>query len=399
MNKALDALNTSHYWLPTVSDIVERNGLSHTKYAHIQIAYSALLSGKLASLLSQAPYCHAVFPQVSSVQLSFTKGGALYGFEDSKCIDSVDRFVKQTRAMFPNATLYSISNTAHCLPEEVNMTKHYNMLVSKLTKDISQIKYYTASDLFNVSAALSASALTHLVYSECSGVNYFIQLIKCNANTLQSLCLDLEHPDKLACILQSNDGMQVTYPCLSALKTVCAGDAVATRRATLMHAPVPNLVNLTMTHSYPFTNDALFRGNYSRLRQLSLQLDIIDLLILEKSGVMERQRFPNLAELEVDLNLVDQPFNACFGQKNLRFLTISGFPLSLRETVGLLRRLPNLSQLILDPYTEEVDDEDEEAELIHRAAEVQYMQELLSEYSRRQPVGMEGMSYGSKRAL
>ncbi|KAJ2736758.1 hypothetical protein IW152_000512 [Coemansia sp. BCRC 34962] len=169
-----------------------------------------------------------------------------------------------------------------------------------------------------------------------------------------------------------------------------------------------------MTHSYPFTNDAMFRGNRG-MQQMALSLDITDLLILDKSGVFENSRFAQLKDLDLEINLIDQPYSTAFGQRlcriplemapnieslklkfvgfpykhslhnsfamvspldKLRFLTITGVTLSLTETIGLVGRIPKLSQLMIDPQTTDYEDEDYEAEGTYRAEEIQRIEEL-----------------------
>ncbi|KAJ1910946.1 hypothetical protein LPJ71_003058 [Coemansia sp. S17] len=170
-----------------------------------------------------------------------------------------------------------------------------------------------------------------------------------------------------------------------------------------------------MTHSYPFTNDALFRGNSTYMQHLAMHLDVIDLLILDRSGVFEKNKFAKLSVLDLDINLIDQPFNLEFGQRisripleiapgieslrlkffgfpykeslqssfaslpalrQLKYLTGIGVSLTFMETIGILGYLPELSQLMFDPQTSDYEEEDFEAEEVHRAKEIQLVDQL-----------------------
>ncbi|KAJ2584888.1 hypothetical protein GGH95_000048, partial [Coemansia sp. RSA 1836] len=155
MNKALDAIDTSHYWLSTANDAMECNGQRHTKYAHLRIPYSAVLTGVLAKHLSFAPYSHAVFPQVQSIQVNVAKGGALDGLDDVECRQNVSAFVRRVKSMFPNAKLCSVSNTMFCLPEEQHAAKHYNQLLWELSQSAQRIKYYTSNEMFGIGTLAS----------------------------------------------------------------------------------------------------------------------------------------------------------------------------------------------------------------------------------------------------
>ncbi|KAJ2027737.1 hypothetical protein IWW57_002468 [Coemansia sp. S610] len=413
MNNSLDAIEASHYWSATANDIIENGGQHHTKYAHLRIPYSAILTGALAGLLSLDPYREAVFPQVECIQVNLAKGGALDGLNDEECMENVHGFVARVRSMFPNATMCSVSNTMVCLPEEETATKHYSQLVTELAQNTRQIKYYTSNEVFSIGTLANLGGLTHLVYSECSSSSTLLYLVLGNASTLQVLNLDIDNPEQVSQFVHTDAGTQVTYPNLHTLKSVCASDTVVEQRSAPLHTPFPELRNLTMTHSYPFTNDAMFRGNH--LGQLGLNLDIIDLLILDKSGVLEKNRFAQVTDLDLEINLIDQPYGTGFGQRlcrmllemapnierlrlrfmgiplksslqnsftavppldKLRFVTITGVALSLAETVGLVGRIPKLSQLMIEPQTTDYEDEDYEAEGALRAEEIRRVEEL-----------------------
>ncbi|KAJ2065224.1 hypothetical protein GGI17_000480 [Coemansia sp. S146] len=415
MNKTLDAIDTSHYWSSTANDIVECGGQHFTKFAYLRISYSAVLTGVLARLLSCEPYCQAVFPQVESIQLNLAKGGALAGLDDVECKQNVSKFVGRIKSMFPNASMCSVSNTMFCLPEEENASKHYSQLVTELAQNARRIKYYTSNEMFSIGTLVNICNLTHLVYSECNSTSAFIQLVLNNASTLQVLNLDLDNPELFTQFVYADTGMQVAYPCLHTLKSICTSDGVIERHCSPLHVPFPNLTHLTMTHSYPFANDALFRGNSTHMKHLALHLDVIDLLILDRGGVFEKNKFAKLSVLDLDINLIDQPFNFEFGQRisrilleiapnieslrlnffgfpykeslqksfalsptleQLKYLTIGGVSLTLSETVGVLRHLPKLSQLLIDPQTADYEEEGYEVEEAHRAKEIQLIDQL-----------------------
>ncbi|KAJ2352220.1 hypothetical protein GGH92_001387, partial [Coemansia sp. RSA 2673] len=415
INKTLDAIDTSHYWSPTANDIIERGGQHFTKHAYLRISYNAVLTGVLARLLASEPYCQAVFPQVEYIQLNLAKGGALVGLDDVECRENVSRFVGLIKSMFPNADMCSISNTMFCLPEEDNATKHYSQLVTELAQNARRIKYYTSNEMFSIGTLVNLCNLTHLVYSECNSTSAFIQLVLNNASTLQVLNLDLDNPELFTQFLHTDTGMQIAYPCLHTLKSICTSDGIIERRCSPLHTPFPNLTHLTMTHSYPFTNDALFRGNSTYMQHLAMHLDVIDLLILDRSGVFEKNKFAKLSALDLDINLIDQPFNLDFGQRisripleiapgieslrlnffgfpykeslqssfaslpvlgQLKYLTVIGVSLTFMETIGILGYLPELSQLMFDPQTSDYEEEDFEAEEAHRAKEIQLVDQL-----------------------
>ncbi|KAJ2044569.1 hypothetical protein H4S04_006139, partial [Coemansia sp. S16] len=71
------------------------------------------------------------------------------------------------------------------------------------------------------------------------------------------------------------------------------------------------------------------------------------------SGVFEKNKFSKLSVLDLDINLIDQPFN-----------------------LDLLGYLPELSQLMFDPQTSDYEEEDFEIEEAHRVEEIQLVDQL-----------------------
>ncbi|KAJ2156886.1 hypothetical protein GGF46_004890 [Coemansia sp. RSA 552] len=390
-----ETLDESQGWLATVPSIVECNGLRFTRYAHLQIPFMAIASGKALRCFETAGYTSTVFPNVEVVWFKVSKGKLPTDPPNSSTwIErNVDEFVAAVHKMYPSARVCSISSSITFDSKDQHMSQYTSRLFAGLMERASCIKYFAASEQSFSRMKLGAiSGLTSVTYSECSSsLSAFLQLLRNNAKTLQTLCLEgLTSSDTLANLVQSSKySAMVEFSHLETLSVECPDRSPSVSRVDLQGVPFPGLRRLTFKQDYPFTSDALFRGSYQKLVYLVMELSVADVWMLFKQGVFGRGRFPKVCQMEVEMTMDDhQPYNLALGlhiasvlwelapnvkhlqtsldwypYKNtlletlsragsaasLQYLRISYTTLLIDEAIQMLEKLPNLAQLVIDP--------------------------------------------------
>ncbi|KAJ2079642.1 hypothetical protein H4R24_003643 [Coemansia sp. RSA 988] len=296
--------------------------------------------------------------------------------------------------MFPNAQIASV--TSMISPgsgedqesedaEEKEPRRYVGFLFSEFMRGARGIQYFSFGchlfghvDIFN---------LTSITYSECGNVGCFLQLVRANAKTLQTLLLDHRDPEVLVRLISDD----IQYLQLKKLCSSCI-DPLPTlfRPRPLAESIFPNLRNLELEQPYPFANDIVFRGNYQLLERLSLKLSMSDVLALGQQGVFGRNQFPNVRHLELTISLRNQPYDQDLGRRvsaipmqiaqnvehlridmpgfvykdalfeqlkcspartNIKYLLIGYITFTVDDIVHLLGLLPNVAQLVVDPDT------------------------------------------------
>ncbi|KAJ2694205.1 hypothetical protein GGH99_000784 [Coemansia sp. RSA 1285] len=292
---------------------------------------------------------------------------------------------------------------------------YFDNLVSKLMSGITGLVYYTKCERFEKVPPPQVTGLVNITYIECDNPDPFLQLIFNNRDTLKSINLELSEPNTLARMFsadrhQLNKEKQnaiMVFERLERLRIICYEyGPVQDTRIHIHGAPFPNLKRLIFYHPYIFASDILFRGNYDKLEYLKLSLDSEGIERMFEDGIFRVERFRALLYMGMDINLRHQTVSPEFGkqlchvlwslaprrqnlsvdllsfpyketfiqelatsaacdmaiQKNsnnqelqslesIRYLRIGSLDLDIHETIQILRHLPNISQLKINPKT------------------------------------------------
>ncbi|KAJ2776986.1 hypothetical protein H4R18_005383 [Coemansia javaensis] len=377
------------YWTPSIRSIEECGGQQYSRHAHLQLPFYAIVSGRLQELLHD---CHTVLPAVTSVWLKIYRGDSTVPVPDP-CDGYIVGFKRAIARMFPNATAFGIASSVVFGDGEARMEAAAGRLFAEFLRGGQRIQYFTAGNTPIMDPGFAAqSGLTSITYAECANVHVFEELIRNSRRTLQTLAIEAVDPLLLVRLACFPGGSAVEYPELTRLSACCIDQAKLVSRVPLLGAPFPALRHLTLSQAYPFVGDALFRGSYGSMERLSLRLDASDVAVLHGHGVLRPRRFPRVAHLE--LTLCDQPqcSDEALGMAAavsemapavanlqlhlpakdallrrldaappaaLRYLRLASQPLSVAEVLAVLRRVPTLAQLEIDP-----DGPDEPAERV-----------------------------------
>ncbi|KAJ2540913.1 hypothetical protein EV175_006189 [Coemansia sp. RSA 1933] len=393
MNRTFSALEDTHHWLATIADVLRLSGQRYTRNVHLHVPLSQVLNGMLPRLLAEKPYRDAVFPNVSVVWLEMYMGGNLGDMIDD-CTEAIDMLVMEIRRMFPNAGTCSIGSSVALAPSEKWALQHCDELFGKLMANTSALRYFTTSDHFATTLLPPLLGLTRITYFECQSAGQFMQLICNNRHTLVIINLELKKPDTFLQLFPADydSAQSLVFPQLEKLEVVCMENSVFPVPRIRAHEELfPNLKKLRFHHPYPFSNDALFRGNYSKLEHLSLGLDTNDAWNLVQNGILASNKFTALKYVDIDVNLSHQPMDLEYGRqiskllwnmapiqehlsanllgfaykeaflqeaacaaKSIVFLSVGSLDLDLWETIRILQHLPQLSQLELNPKTMDI---------------------------------------------
>ncbi|KAJ2846118.1 hypothetical protein IWW36_004499 [Coemansia brasiliensis] len=408
MDYKMQNIEQNHYWLATIPGISSCHGEQYSRYAHLQVPLISIINGKLPEAMQSAPYNSSVFPHVTVIWLKLSKGAKSQS-SDLPSKDNVLLFVQLVRRIFPNAQICSITSSIvfDSLDEENEVGPYATLLFHELMRSMSGIKYFAASShSFNTSLPQPAT-LSSITYFECpNSLRYFIELIRSNHRSLQSLYLETTSTDLPYRLVQpTNDGSgDLQYSQLNILSLECSEPAQVSAKYAPSSAVFPQLRQLILHQPYPFTNDALFRGNLKSLQQLSMHLQVQDILLLLRLGILTKQ-FTNVEHLQLQVFMRDYPFDKQMGSliahfpwqiagsnlqslsvqfdtfcykdallsalqqpsyssierqdflchQSLEFLRLNAVPLQIHQVLQVIEYLPRLVQLNIDPESIDFD--------------------------------------------
>ncbi|KAJ2394361.1 hypothetical protein GGI23_004716 [Coemansia sp. RSA 2559] len=392
LDRTFGSIEDTHYWLSTINDVMRLSGQQYTRNAHLHVPLSQVLNGVLPRLLSEPPYRDAIFPNVSVIWFKLYAGGEIKDtVGDDRCNEFIDVLVSQIQRMFPSARICSISSSVALAGDEKWALKYCDVLFSKLMANSTGLKYYAASEHFVNTPVPLLAGLTRITYFECENASQFMQLICNNRETLVVVSLELTKPTTIVQMFAVDD-QWLTFPRLERLDVDCQEHGLESRVHASGAPLFPSLKRLTFRHPYPFTNDAMFRGNYGKLEHLSLSLDSEDISSLLHAGVLKEGAFSALRFVDLDVNLSQQQsvgelaygeqlcqmlwhlaptqehlsvnllgfaYKEAFVQAVqhkelmglLSFLSIGSMELDIWETIRILSHVPTLSQLEINPKT------------------------------------------------
>ncbi|KAJ2668155.1 hypothetical protein IWW42_005400 [Coemansia sp. RSA 1085] len=412
MDYKMQAIEQSHYWLATIPVIASCHGQQYSRYAHLQVPLMSIVDGKLPEAMQSAPYSTSVFPRVSVIWLKLSKGpkpqrSDLLGEDSGR--QNILLFTKLVRKMFPNAQMCSItSSVAFESPDEEHKVGPYaTLLFHELMRTMAGIKYFAASSHSFNGTMLQPASLSSITYAECpSSLPYFIELIRSSHRSLRSLYLESTSADLPLRLVRParNTSGDVQYSQLETLSIECSEPAQVSAKYAPSSAVFPGLKQLALHQPYPFTNDALFRDNLKTLQQLSMHLQVQDILPLLRLGILAKQ-FTQMEHLQLQIFMRDYPFDKQMGSliaripwqmassttqsihvqfdtfcykdallsalsspplgamqhqgplchKALEFLQLGAVPLQIRQVLQVVGHLPRLVQLNIDPESIDFD--------------------------------------------
>ncbi|PIA15325.1 hypothetical protein COEREDRAFT_87942 [Coemansia reversa NRRL 1564] len=389
-NKRME-IGKQEYWQSSIKDISECEGFRFTRYAHLHMSCRSITGGVMEEILNQNQY-RVTFPMVEVVLLKLSSSWIdMPALEEKICKQNIVTFCQMIRKIFPNAHIASVTSMVTPGSGENQDTEakssqdHVGFLFSEFMRGMRGVQYFSLG--CHIFQHLDISNLTSITYSECSNVGCFLQLVRANAKSLQTLLLDHRDPEMLIRLVSDD----IQYSQLTKFASSCI-DPLPTlfRPRPLAESIFPNLRKLELEQTYPFANDIVFRGNYHLLEHLSLKLSMSDVLSLGQQGVFRSNQFPCVRHLELIISLKNQPYDRDLGRRvsaiplqiapnvrylqinlpgfvykdalieqlegsraraNIKYLLIGYVTFTMDEIVRLLSLLPNIAQLVIDPDT------------------------------------------------
>ncbi|KAJ2223317.1 hypothetical protein IWW45_008374, partial [Coemansia sp. RSA 485] len=192
------------------------------------------------------------------------------------------KFVKQVHMLAPNVREVAISFTVsnNSSPEYNNdIVQCFAYLFGKVS--VCSLKLdYRFPWIFN---APEITFLTKLSIRWFSGSVVTEKIITNSCNTLQELIVHMDNSSLLNFwrIIVNYD--RYVYPNLCKLTLTKSGqDKLVEDLACIdpAHVPFPSLVHVTLDSCYPFGDNTLFRGNFSKLKYLDANVDLGLVMVL-----------------------------------------------------------------------------------------------------------------------
>ncbi|KAJ2801442.1 hypothetical protein H4S07_004938, partial [Coemansia furcata] len=310
-----------------------RRGFDYAAYAYlghpthqlakeldIELYEEDIYSGRALTMISQAPYDGCAFPLARKVTIMLLSVEYFSRYDDSpakaaRTEANIGAFVERIRKMAPRASEIGVRpKDLDNFPEITS--SHFGSLVSRLFQLTGRIEYARVDDN-TVPMKLNMDKICGLVSVKCTfesvvgNISQFIQLVRQNAPTLQSVEVEAEHAIDV-CGLIRGPGGYVTYPRLTSLKLWGSSEPTVSQRPTIGGVvPFPSLQCLCLKLDHPFGDDTLFRGNSSTLECLEVGLDSMTVNMLRSYKVFTPTSHPKLQCVKIGHygELVPDPFS------------------------------------------------------------------------------------------
>ncbi|KAJ2069184.1 hypothetical protein GGI08_000490 [Coemansia sp. S2] len=187
---------------------------------------------------------------------------------------NIRAFVRRVKQMAPLAGKISVQLSGYYDMSRVG-NQNFGELISRLYQLVSHVDCISGFGIGNVSQ--------------------FVQLVRKNALTLQSLILECRQHINVLGLVQDAKGNHVVYPRLITLK-VSLGSDIDGLKSPVFHggAPFSTLRRLHIKLANPFNNDTFFRGNAATLELLDTELDSLSISMLRKYKVFVPGSHPKL---------------------------------------------------------------------------------------------------------
>ncbi|KAJ2337118.1 hypothetical protein GGI00_000440 [Coemansia sp. RSA 2681] len=293
------------------------------KELDVYLGLWSIYTGQALRLLSSASYEGCAFPLVRKISIFITADNH---DSDHNWDGSVDDYLVDKYKAYHPDTAANIAAFVLRLKEmmpaisEVGMS--HSDVVEKLLERRDTHSIDVVQRLFNIvetpmvlvyfstgsARHLDLEPIGSLVRLVCHGPNgqdAFLPLIRCSAQTLQMLDLDVtDMPDISGLIRDPDSSEYVEYSWLQKLRIYMIHDTTALQKLIFNGAvPFPSLRHLNIDRICPFDDDVLFRGNSSSLESFSVALLPATVAMLQRYKVFTPTSHPKLQRVDIQLLL------------------------------------------------------------------------------------------------
>ncbi|KAJ2012656.1 hypothetical protein IW146_007259 [Coemansia sp. RSA 922] len=334
------------------------------KELRFNLEVKSVYTGKALQLLYDAPYGACSFPLVHKLCFELTSNEE--GYYDQEPVHAVDWELAGTHVCTPKTRYIYPPDTTANITAFIQRIKQMVPAVSEIDVDycgdeeglfwrsnepihdlIQQL--FGIVERHTVITRVSSSALLYLDLEpirDLVHINYetgffidqasLVSLVTRNAQTLQSLVLDMVDTDLTGLVGDPAGGGYLEYPCLHTLKVRSFSDQRPLKRAAFKDiVPFPRLLRLTVSSFSPFSDDTLFRSNAATLEYLAVVLTAETVSMLKKCRVFTPTSHPNLKCVILDIPPLDMPNAFASGAEYMQFVLGIGPGASVRQIVDL----------------------------------------------------------------
>ncbi|KAJ2039184.1 hypothetical protein IW146_009835 [Coemansia sp. RSA 922] len=322
------------------------------KEMEIVLAEKSIYSGTVVKMLSYMPYKDCTFPMVRKLRIRFVRDEMdnARPVNESDIEANIGAFVQWVKRAMPGNSYIQVLPDDSDRPFAINAGRFGN-LVSQLFQLVNRVQH-SFHNKAGVPVRFQLDGLRDLVHINCQVLEdsaQFILLARQSAQTLQCFDSYFAHTGNLANLISIDDESYVSYPRLHTLKLYARStDEDWTLRPGFEGAvPFPNLRCLSMSSTYPFGDDVLFRGNAATLEYLKMTYDSISAAIFIKSKVFTPTSHPKLFYVDIRRMRPVVPDRFATYADELRFILSVGPEASVRsiersESVSELKRALSL---------------------------------------------------------
>ncbi|KAJ2334738.1 hypothetical protein GGI00_001709, partial [Coemansia sp. RSA 2681] len=285
----------------------------------VSLGLRSIYLGQALRLLSSASYEGCAFPLVRKISIEITaddldRNDRWPGNVDDSQKEKIETYILDMTAII-TAFVLRLKEMVPAI-REVGMS--HSDVVEKLLERRDTHSIDVVQRLFNIvetptvltySSTGSArhldlepiGSLVRLVCYGPNGQDAFLPLIRCSAQTLQMLDLDVtDMPDISGLIRDPDSGRYVAYSRLQKLRIYMIHDTTAPQKLIFNGAvPFPSLRRLNIDRICPFDDDVLFRGNSSSLESFSVALLPATVAMLQRYKVFTPTSHPKLQRVVI----------------------------------------------------------------------------------------------------
>ncbi|KAJ2859676.1 hypothetical protein GGH94_005973 [Coemansia aciculifera] len=207
---------------------------------------------------------------------------------------NISAFVQRIKEMAPKVREIEVVGGS-AFVDQSSDTENFVSLVVRLFQLATRITYKFDEDTKPLD--LRVETISDLVNIDimADSMEPIAQLARQSAGTLQSLCIKTRKPGDISGIIQSAHGDYIEYSQLRVLRlNHCSASSDVDRPVFPGAAPFPYLRLLSITESYPFADDVVFRRNAATLEYLDIRLERNVALLLMTYNVFTRTSHPRL---------------------------------------------------------------------------------------------------------
>ncbi|KAJ1957312.1 hypothetical protein GGI12_005059 [Dipsacomyces acuminosporus] len=389
----------------SLDEVLANRAEKLVRRAKIDVPFGAILSGKVADILSRQPYSSVTLPNVFHLDFIAPEGKVPKVGDQQVFRDNAVKLCNQIKRMFPNARSLFIDNSMR----RGDYSDIKGDIVASLTSSKTHVlNYYGNTRYLNITELQHLANLTHITIFAHLSRQEIIELVYQNASSLEFIEI---WPVKQDIFKQLVDGpangnaTPIVYPRLKKLNVLATRD-IANRShlefvaSSPKGTPFPSLTHLNSAGRYPFDNDVLFRGNNNTLESLDLCITPNLVEIINKHKLFAYGKYPRLKRIafetrnyfqldeELALSLARIPFELgpqveivkleltytnrhavimdsirlAASPGSIRSLDIREFQLKVNDIFEILWRFPNLSHLKFSLIEQPINEQEEHRE-------------------------------------